>query len=471
MGAENRPMIAGVKACTKIGLLLTVLVLFLSPEVLSLSGRIGVSYSFVDSAPVRSELEEQVLGTLREARRRAGEKFPVRHARESVTYRLVEDDDHVYQVFHVGRAAGAPVHRAGTSVIRRSAENGRHELMMVFLRTDPGSFIRVRPAGARSARLDVVLMDREIHHDLRLPRSFEDLLLMDFSDFRRLTADAVRWDLIHPEVSGDDYRAVRETTSALRAEVDRFPERDDSPAAASEAANGAGGEAAWHPDSGLAEPGELDRARVGISDRGVLDDLFPAARGLTFAAWIAEGLLGSRIGEENPVEFHDADGAVDGDHAAARASGDSAARTAVTRLASGLRTIADTVARSTVGGRRGGGGSVGPERLPGVEYVDGAGFSLRDIRYVMYRLALAEPGTLYFGVLSRSLVPDRSAPEQVHVVVLLPHFSDDGTFALTVADARGTVGVVNLYRRYPGSYIHLVRLPATGAFQPVSASY
>jgi len=56
--------------------------------------------------------------------------------------------------------------------------------------------------------------------------------------------------------------------------------------------------------------------------------------------------------------------------------------------------------------------------------------------------------------------------QHVHVAVLFPYFDESGRFSITVLERNVETDIDSLAERYPGSYVHLVRVEADEAFQP-----
>jgi hypothetical protein len=50
--------------------------------------------------------------------------------------------------------------------------------------------------------------------------------------------------------------------------------------------------------------------------------------------------------------------------------------------------------------------------------------------------------------------------------VLLPYFTANGDFRITVMERNAESSIASLIKRYPADFIHLVSLDARGVFQP-----
>ncbi|MBN2875685.1 MAG: hypothetical protein JXM71_11365, partial [Spirochaetales bacterium] len=92
------------------------------------------------------------------------------------------------------RGGSWPVYAQGSWIVKRSSADGSFMQAKIFLRSDPGTFVRVYPAGSRS-RMDIIAYGGVLYREVPVPLPFADLLRSPFSRIRHLTADVVDWDL------------------------------------------------------------------------------------------------------------------------------------------------------------------------------------------------------------------------------------------------------------------------------------
>jgi hypothetical protein len=106
-----------------------------------------------------------------------------------------------------------------------------------------------------------------------------------------------------------------------------------------------------------------------------------------------------------------------------------------------------------------------------VPYVTDVGYPVPTLQAVLYFLARAQPGAVYIGSVnapSALAVPEGipTLRQHHHVVVLFPWFDEQGRFQVSVMERNVETSLSSLSRRYGTEYVHLVRIPTDGAFDP-----
>lgn len=357
-----------------------------------------------------------------------------------------------YLVYAAERGGSWPLYSQGTWIIKRKLGSGEFIQAKIFLKSDPGTYIRVRPDGDRS-RLDLVIRGGVFAADAPLPLPFERVLVSRMSELVEATRDAVDWSLLDPDPA--DYGEVEALASAIRSRLHDLRYADDGgldaagklifiASGASQPAKGAGlncsGFAQWVID-GIIKPvsGQwLDRSTLSIkhidsrksaaepSFEDSLDPYFGLdwTRNLAVAAGSAlEGLP-----ENNPKSAD------------------------VTQAPFALVEASQTAADED------------PSYRDFAPYEEDAGFASEGIPALLWWLAIKDPG--YFYLASLSAQDEAGLRHHYHVTVLLPWFDARGEFHVDVFESAAETSLKALIDRTKGQMIHLVRVKAEATFDP-----
>ena len=117
-------------------------------------------------------------------------------------------------------------------------------------------------------------------------------------------------------------------------------------------------------------------------------------------------------------------------------------------------------------------------------YVKNAGFNIEGLPALMYSLAVRYPQWFYLVSVNtdRTAVlrqypsgtplvskgeKGRGIRRHFHVAALVPYFTEDGVFKVTVFESSAETSFDAFVRRYPGYQVHLVRIPFGEQFEPL----
>ena len=382
---------------------------------------------------------------------------------------LIEGKDSFYQLLSPlgpaakagagGRAAIAPdppLYAQGTWILKRSRETGAPLQAKVFLRSDPGCFIRIYPDGDRS-RLDLVAYGGVLNREVALPLPFAQVFGSPFSSIVAWTGDVVDWELFSPRLGA--YAGTRAFAAKLRERM-----------------------------AGLryAEDGALDAEGRPVYIATGLPQAEPAGLNCSgFAKWVVDGfyrpLTGASLDPRAMAERH------------AELRGGSLAATYETELDPffGLdwtRNLARALEDATFPSRRHGlyenDVSWAPFALFAAEAASGAvngssayedypafdqdlGYEGRGLKALLYVLAIREPGTIYLASLSRKGGGELPGLRRhYHVALLVPYFEATGEFRAAVFESAAETSVASLMARSSKDFAHLVRLRLLPDFDP-----
>ncbi|MFW5737349.1 MAG: hypothetical protein ACOCYX_00415, partial [Spirochaetota bacterium] len=180
-----------------------------------------------------------------------------------------------------------PLSSAGTYILRRRRSDGALDQLKIFVRSDPGFFVRIWPEGREEANpadrrdrersaMSVYLAGVQVHREIPLPVSIETLLEEPFERIVDLTSARIDWSRVYPSTDDPRYRDVALMASRARSMLHTLPDAEDG---------------------AMDEEGNL----VFIESL-VLQDQEPGFNCSGFAKWIVDGLHNGLYGSFLPIE-------------------------------------------------------------------------------------------------------------------------------------------------------------------------
>jgi hypothetical protein len=397
---------------------------------------------FPDNADVRRFLRDRVLapkdhvldGTFEQVFRRGATDGRVK-------YEVRTQNGYFYLLFlnEVETLTGEktfPVYGAGSYIIKRKNSDGSFVQAKIFLQTDPGFFVRLFPDGKRT-RMDVYGAGERLYHDVIVAAPFEQLLFAPFSRVMSMTGAIVDWPLLVPDVDPARYEAVRTMVRRARAALPTLPDAED---------------------------GAMDEnGRLVFIESLVLQEGQPGFNCSGFAKWICDGIAKPRTGSYLSIER------LKEKHLDYRGHRWSARREDERDPYFGLdwsRNLAVALLSLDDPGREPGPEAADVTEVRYARYVEDVGYPVGELRRILYTLAIEEPGHFYIGSVNQEFGSDPVLRQHVHVAVFFPYFDAAGRFSVAVLERNVETDLESLGERYPGSYVHLVRVRAHEEFTP-----
>jgi len=365
---------------------------------------------------------------------------------------IITNGDAVYILYSAARAGSWPVYSQGSWIVKRDRQHGELLQAKVFLKSDPGTFIRVYPDGDRS-RLDLVAYDGVLAEGVPLPFPFAVVLGSRLGDLIEATRSSVDWSLFDPDPA--DYQVVADLAGAIRSRLPGLRYVDDggldaagtpvliATGQAQTAGKGGlncSGFAEWVVDGLLRPAGapwldsaELKKKHIGLRESKAVENYETVLDPYFGLDWTRNLAVAAREALELPVRS----GPKDSD---------------VTEVPFAL--IAPSAAPVN-GGRE-------YEDFP--PYAEDAGFPAEGLGALLFWLARTEPGNFYLASISQA---DRAGlRHHYHIAVLLPWFDAGGAFHVDVFESAAETSLPALAARTRGQMVHLSRVRAERAFDP-----
>ena len=128
------------------------------------------------------------------------------------------------------------------------------------------------------------------------------------------------------------------------------------------------------------------------------------------------------------------------------------------------RNLADTLTRTVNPGIKPGDTDV--KNLKFHSYVENVGYPLKDMKTILYELAVTSPDYFYLGSINMITKDLPGIRKHLHVVVLFPYIDSFGEFHDIVLSRNKKVSLKELENTYPDAFIHLVKVKADPHFEP-----
>jgi hypothetical protein len=103
--------------------------------------------------------------------------------------------------------------------------------------------------------------------------------------------------------------------------------------------------------------------------------------------------------------------------------------------------------------------------VPWSGYIENIGYPIEDLKLILYYLAVKEPETVYLGSVNVSWGTEPVLRQHIHTAVLAPVIDSGSGFRDIVFDRNIETDSEDLAGRYPGAYIHLVKLKVRDGFR------
>jgi hypothetical protein len=403
-----------------------------------------------------SDIRKRVWDTLLESPRTTATAY--RGARERNAWgtwsvSVEKGNGSFYVILSPERNGSFPVYTQGTWIIKRSDADGSFLQAKIFLRSDPGTFARIYPAGTRS-RIDIVTYGGVLYREVMVPLPFTELLRSPFSRIRELTSYVIDWNIFSPDPAL--YQDLRDLAVAVRKNL---------------------------PSLRYADDGAIDADGRSVFISTLTEQRDPAGLNCSgFAKWIVDGMLHPITGSylavdalrERMVEWRgssftqgfeeqfDPFFGLDWSRALAKSAwsafypslaDDSPLANDVTDAPFALRVRdADPV-------------NGGSAYEPFSDNFEDAGIDVRGLKATLFLLAMQEPGRFYLAQFNaRDEKPPRLR-RYFHIAALFPYFDDSGVFRVAVFESAAETSLESISSR-GYEFVKLVRIPVASRFEP-----
>lgn len=361
---------------------------------------------------------------------------------QRVQFRVETSANSFYLLFLNEKNRVFPIAGRGNYIIKRGLEKGQFKQIKIYYRNDPGSFIRIFPAGERS-EMDVFLFGKSIYNKTILPLPLEAFLTLPFSRVIALSGSVLKWPLLLWRGERELDRRIEDILSLLRA---RLPFVEDA------------------DDGAQDSEGRFVLIKDGVKQEEAVSGGFNCSG---FAKWITDGFYYPLTGRNLDIEK------LKVKHLDFRGNRWSLPYEEERDPYFGLdwsRNLAVNLllAQSGVEEQQ---WHVDPEsadlrQVDFFTYIEDVGYPVADLETLLFTAAFRNPGIIYLGSINSEYGKEPRLRQHFHIVVFLPYFTANGDFRIAVMERNTESSTASLIKRYPADFIHLVRLNTCGVFQP-----
>lgn len=388
---------------------------------------------FPDNHAVREQLADIIAAPTAEVLATPSAIYRDLDEGNAVKFGVQTQNQDFYLLFTNEENHSFPLDSQGSYIIKRSERDGSFVQVKIFLNGDPESFVRIFPMGSRT-KMDLFLYGYRMYKDLTIPVQFGQILTDPFSKIMALTASTVDWSLVLPARPLPEDSVVEGMVRTIR---ERLPLLSD------------------HADGAMNAQGQF----VYIKDLQALSHAGFNCSG--FGKWIIDGLYKPLTGQLISIK------SLTKKHLDLRGNRWSSPYEQQRDPYFGLdwtRNLALSMTHLV-------NPAAGPlsddvTNVPFFSYVENVGYPIDDLRFILYELAVTEPGFFYLGAVNHEYGSNPVLREYTHVVVFFPYFDSRGYFNVAVMERNLETGVQSLQARYPNEYVHLVRVAANSNFSP-----
>ncbi len=343
----------------------------------------------------------------------------------------------------------------GSWILTRRKDTGDAVRIRAFPRSDPYIYVQFRPLNESRSLMDVVTYDAYLVRSMPVPFSFERLMTLPLNDVLAAAGDKFPRKYFEPDPAL--YQDNRRFVSSVRARLSGLSFADDG------AVDKTGAYV-------FIETEEAQTGQAGLNCSG-------------FAKWVIDGILHPITGERLDIadlkapfgnrgntftavfeETRDPFFGLDWIRNLASAAG-------TTLLSPVFGAIDEFEVRSwrfpAVIRRSGQRGAVQISTESYAGFMEDAGFNIDGLRPLLYTLAIEEPGRFYLAAVNDASGPRPALRQYFHVAVLVPYFTERGTFEITVFESAAETSFDFFSTRYPKvTFVNLVRVPFGSSFDP-----
>ena len=408
---------------------------FISP--LSQVHASGTDYSFPETYEIRREVTHLMTAPNKEIDNQRPMITDCFLTGKKVKFQVVYDSGFYYFIFINERAilsqSEFPMVSAGTYVIKKDARSGAFTQIKIFLNNDPDTFVRINSHN-ESSMLEFSLFKSMVCKEILIPISINKLITEPFETIMKLSDYIVNWDILYTFYNETENKLVMNICH----EIDnKLPELNDTEDGAQD----------WNGDFVFIENSEPNPEK-GFNCSG-------------FAKWVADGIFSAKTNRLMEIS------ALKKKHIPERKDTLSLLYENERDPFFGLdwtRNIAMTIYELDNNEREIKFSDVDVRDYPYEVYSEEIGYSIANLKALLYYLTITNPGYIYLGSVNGDFGNDPVLRQHFHVVVFLPYIGPNGNFYPMVYERNIKSSIDDFIKKYPRESIHLVRVKADDNF-------
>lgn len=335
-----------------------------------------------------------------------------------------------------------PLVSPGSYVIKRDLQSGNIDQIKIFLNKDADTFVRVvRQKNGRGSALEFSLFGVMIYNNVLIPSSMETLITEPFSTITSLSDYIINWDILIDREKSRSLYVEKENMTALKMSslinisLPNLKDIDDG-------AQDKDGNFIFIEDFSVNE-------KQGFNCSG-------------FAKWVSDGIFSAKTSRLMDVSK-------------LKKKALAQRRDTLSLLYEderdpffGLdwtRNIAMTIYEIDRHEKNVKIEDVDVRNYPYSPYMDDIGYSVRDLKAILYYLTVKDPGYIYLASINGNFGSNPVLRQHYHVAVSIPYITPDGEFVPAIYERNRKTDIDAFIERYKKESVHLVRVKGDERFK------
>lgn len=331
------------------------------------------------------------------------------------------------------------MHTKGNVAIEKKIESGSVNYMRIFLQDDGLSYIEIKPNGANDSLISVVVNKVYLYHDIGIKLNFYMLFISPVTRIMKLTNNMIDWSLVIPNSNQEYPTLIKNFTSEIRSKLEVLASRDTEDGAMD-----------YNKEFLYIESGKKQlKNEGGFNCSG-------------FVKWLADAFY-APINDGKLMNIKDL-----------KILSPTRKSSSINQLfpdrdpyfgLDWVRNIAITLAKDKNPNRRIDFDSTDVKKNQFFSYIPDVGYSINNLKTLLYILALQSPNKFYLGSINKDFGTNPVLRQHFHTVALFPYFNEEGEFIVEVYERNSQTSVKHLEDFYRGSYIHLSSIDIDKTFE------
>ncbi len=382
---------------------------------------------FPENYEVRSKMKEIIFAPASEAIAAPFNIFIQEGSNTNVRFQVKRQRNAFYLLFTNEYNYSYPLYSKGSYIIKRSRKDGSIIQVKIFIKNDPGCFVRIFRMGERSL-MDLYLYNHPVYKNVTIPISFSRVMYEPFSRIIEVSKNSIDWDIVLPAESICFQKKIFNIVEKIR---EKLPDLKDI------------------DDGAMDSNGNF----VLIDDLSTQEEEGFNCSG--FAKWVIDGIYYSKTGRNIDIAvLKEKHTSLRGNNWSERYEDDRDPYFGLdwTRnLAAAVSTADSPVSAASLE-------DADVRDVPSFRYIEDVGYPVKELKLIMYLLAVKNPGYFYLGSVNRQFGKDPILRQHIHVVVFFPYITSSGDFRFSIMERNRETTLKSFTNRYKNDYIHLVRI-------------
>lgn len=397
------------------------------------------AFDIVDHVEVRNAIKDEIFAPINLLSQRSPTIIESTNGAGIVQIRYIERDNFLYATIIPRVHANFALDNAGTYIIKRSKKTGGVEHIKIFLNRNPQVYLMVRSAiNTNASVLSVTFANTILHQNIVIPLSIEEIVLLPLEQILDVSSFYIDWEMLLIRPTYSTYTPIRAVIETIRPLLSTLPD---------------------------AENGAMDsNGNLVFIDSGTIRNEGGGFNCSGFSKWVSDGLFYPLSGAYLPIQR------LNTKQHHRRGTSFSALLEAKRDPYFGLdwsRALARELyrARFTVSAQMAE-QNIDVRSIPYTHYIENVGYSVAELKYILYFLAIHEPNTLYIASVNNEFDASPTLRQHFHIALFFPYITRAGNFEVVVMERNYETSFDQFIAKNITNDVHLVRMFADSDFLP-----